>query len=454
MARRTGLGVRTFVSLGTKADVSGNDLLGAWMDDPDVTAAGLHLESFGNAAKFARLARRFSERKPLLVVLGGSSLGGRRDALLGYSGLIPCRNADELAETALLLAEQPLPTGRRLAVLTNAGGMGVLAADAADVAGLVVPRLSDALQERLRLAPGLAAADNPVDVDADAGAADLGTTATELLASGEVDALLVVLVATRVADPWPLVDALAAARRSHLDVPVLLVTVGATDPPPGPATGVSSLPSITAAVEALARVSRYAAWLDVARVDPPAGDPERARATRRLAADLLDHTGEHAWLTPAQATELLAPYGLAPTLPGEPQQGAAGVELALGLVRDPTFGPLVVVAAGGAAGAQGDDRVHLLPPLDAGSVARALRSLRSWPLLDGQRGAPRADVAALVQHVIALGQLGTDVSEVAEVDVDPLLVDVDGTHLVDVKVRLAASSTLDTGVPRRLRQPR
>ena len=133
LARRLGLGVGHFVSLGNKADVSGNDLLAAWADDPDVTAAALYLESFGNPAKFARVGRRFAESKPLLGVVGGRSGSGQRagashtaaaataavrvDALFAQAGVIACRDAEELTETALLLAEQPLPTGPRLAVL-------------------------------------------------------------------------------------------------------------------------------------------------------------------------------------------------------------------------------------------------------------------------------------------------------------------------------------------------
>jgi hypothetical protein len=130
-----------------------------------------------------------------------------------------------------------------------------------------------------------------------------------------------------------------------------------------------------------------------------------------------------------------------------------GVEMALGLVRDPTFGPLVMVAAGGTAIDVWDDRVFLLPPLDTGSVRRAVRALRSWPLLGGFRGAPGVDVAAFERQVLALGELGTDVPEVAELDLNPVLVDVAGTHVVDAKVRLAAGDPVDDGVPRRLRRP-
>ena len=127
LARELGLGVHTFVSLGNKADVSSNDLLAAWYDDPEVTAAALYLESFGNSAKFARFARRFARRKPLLAVVGGRSAGGSRagashtaaaatpgvgvDALFAQAGVIGCRDAEDLARTAVLLTEQPLPRG-------------------------------------------------------------------------------------------------------------------------------------------------------------------------------------------------------------------------------------------------------------------------------------------------------------------------------------------------------
>src|SRR4029079_18135979 len=147
LARELGLGVGSLVSLGNKADVSGNDLLAAWTDDPHVSAAALYLESFGNAPKFARLARRFAEAKPLLAVVGGRSASGPRarashtaaaaspavgvDALLAQAGVLACRSAEAMGRTALLLSEQPLPPGRKVAIVSNAGGLAVLAADAA-----------------------------------------------------------------------------------------------------------------------------------------------------------------------------------------------------------------------------------------------------------------------------------------------------------------------------------
>ncbi len=535
IARDIGLGVGSFISLGNKADVSGNDLLAAWLEDPRVTAAALYLESFGNAPKFARLARHFAEHKPLLAVVGGRSSGGQRagashtaaaaasgvgvDALFAQAGVIGCRSAEEIAETALLLADQPLPRGPRLAVVSNAGGLGVLAADEADRSGLVVPELSATL--RTTLADhilGTSGTSNPVDAGAGVSPDDLGAIASALLDSDEVDAVAVVLVRTSVADPAPLVAALAACRETRPDKPLLLVPMGGLDPHPEDLAAITRFRSVTAAVHALSRVTRYAAWLRVPRAWPEPPDEDRAAAARAIGSRQVAAGGSAGgWLDPASATVLLGPYGLAPsgrsargteaaaraaqdlgfpvvvkvadpgivhktdrglvriglTSPDEVSAAVGefavelgrdavsmlvqplvhGVELALGVVLDPGFGPLVMVAAGGVATDLLADRVFLLPPLTRHDAGRALRSLRSWPLLDGFRGTPRVDVAAIEQLIVSLGALASDVPEVAELDLNPVLVTPDGCSLVDVKVRLSTAAPLDAGIPRRLRRP-
>ena len=533
IARDLGLGVGSFVSLGNKADVSGNDLLGAWLDDPEVTAAVLYLESFGNAPKFARVARRFAERKPLLAVVGGRSSGGQRagashtaaaaasgvgvDALFAQAGVIGCQSVEELAETALLLAGQPLPDGPRLAVVSNAGGLGVIAADEADRAGLSVPELSAELRGTLaEHVLGTTGTSNPVDVGAGASAEDLAAVTSALLGSDEVDAVAVVLVRTSVRDTAPLMAALAACRRTHPDKPLLLVPMGGQDSPLDELPGITRFRSVGTAIQALARVTRYAAWLLVPSEPPEPADEDRAVVARTLGSRLAADDGTGGWLSRAAAAELLGPYGLAPVgcsanggeaaaraaadlgfpvvvkvaepgivhktdrglvrvgltseddvvsavreferelgqagVPVLVQPVVSGVELALGVVRDPGFGPLVMLAAGGVATDLLADRAFLLPPVTRGDAGRALRSLRSWPLLDGFRGAPRVDVAAIEELVVSLGALASDVTEVAELDLNPVLVTPDGCSLVDVKVRLASAPLLDAGIPRRLRR--
>ena len=134
------------------------------------------------------------------------------------------------------------------------------------------------------------------------------------------------------------------------------------------------------------------------------------------------------------------------------QPVVTGVEVALGVVRDPGFGPLVMVAAGGTATDLWDDRAFLLPPIGEDDAVRALRSLRIWPLLDGFRGSPPVDVASLQRLIVALGALAADVPQVAELDLNPVLVGSSGCDLVDVKVRLAEGVVVDAGIPRQLRR--
>ncbi|GAB4004545.1 hypothetical protein GCM10029992_49890 [Glycomyces albus] len=182
-ASRTGLGVHSFVSLGNKADVSGNDLLSYWYDDPQCKAVALYLESFGNPRKFARVARAVARRKPVLAVKGGRSDSGRRaglshtaaaaspdvavDSLFAQAGVIRTDSLEAMLDTARVLVDQPLPGGRRIGLVGNAGGVNVLAADAAASNALTVPTLSRETRDRLNASvEGAAALDNPIDLGA------------------------------------------------------------------------------------------------------------------------------------------------------------------------------------------------------------------------------------------------------------------------------------------------
>ena len=492
------------MSLGNKADVSGNDLLAAWVDDPDVTAAALYLESFGNPAKFARIGRRFAESKPLLTVAGGRSGGGqgagtsrtaaaatpsvRIDALFAQAGVIACRDADELTETALLLTEQPLPAGPRLAVLGNAGGLDELAAEAASRYGLEVPPADDHN--------------------------DLDRAGARLLARGDVDALLVVAAATRTLDPARMLTDVAEARRAHPGKPVVAVLLGGGEGAPMP--GVTLLPSVDSAVRSLAHAVRYADWRRTPRSAAPVTDPDRLAVVRRWVSE-HDADERAGWLGRVDAADLLAPYDVSPS--GVVTRGAAaaaaaaaevglpvtvcvidprlvpgtedlwvrsglayvddvrsaveafatetgdpeievlvrpvveGIDLALGLVRDPRLGLLVMVAAGGATGEVWNDRNLLLAPVSAQDASRALRSLRIWPLLSGYRGSDPVDEQALVDLIVALGRLGVDVPELVEADLNPVVASPRGVVVADVRIRLDRAVPVDYGVPRRLRDP-
>lgn len=525
---RCGVGVRSFVSLGNKVDVSGNDLLAAWYDDPDVTCVALYLESFGNARKFLRFARAFGQRKPVVAVVGGRSSGGQRAgashtaasaspalgvaALLAQAGVIACRDAEELAETVTVLVGEPLPRGRRLGVLSNAGGLGVLAADAAEDAGLEVPAFSAAVQHELaRRVSQTNGSTNPVDAGAGVDANGLAGVAHTILGSDEVDALLVVLVATDTNDVAAALDELARVRARHPGQPLVVVPVGAEEAgrEAGSGGALTVMDSGRAAAAALGRAAAYAEWRRGPRDPMSPGDPARAHLVREEAAALLRDTAPDGWVGPEAASRMLdrfgvrllgevvpagrasgtaarigfpvavkaaaadvvhrterglvatglwnggevdaavAEFGVSPRAPVLVQPMVDGVEVALGVVRDSALGPLVMIAEGGVATELSDDRILLVPPFSTGEVMAALRRMRLWPRLAGFRGAPPAAADRLAATAAALGRFAVDVPDVAELDLNPVVVGSDDVAIVDLKLRLAPGVPLDR--PRQLR---
>lgn len=344
---------------------------------------------------------------------------------------------------------------------------------------------------------------------------DLAAAVDLVSLSGEVDALLVVIVGTRLGDPQALLTALSMPRAALGKIPIVLVAMGGLQATPGTHDGVTVLGSVDAAVGAMARVSSYATWLREPRDAASPNDEDRAATARASATKMVDSSSSGGCLSVADATELLSPYGLAPSgvfapntvdaaraaaeigfpvavkvadpeivhktdrglvrsglrsidevvsavhafeieLKGAPvpvlvQPMASGVELAMGIVRDPSFGPLIMVAAGGVATEVWNDRAFLIPPISPRDAARVIRSLRIWPLLDGYRGAEPVDVAAVESVLISLGQLAIDVPQLAEIDLNPVIATPNGVVLVDVKARLTPPMSGDAGIPRRLR---
>jgi acetyl coenzyme A synthetase (ADP forming)-like protein len=222
---RIGLGVSSFVSVGNKADVSGNDLLQYWEDDPATDVVLLYLESFGNPHKFARIARRVSRRKPIVAVKSGRSAAGVRaasshtaamaspdiavDALFRQAGVIRVDTLDELFDMALVLGSQPLPGGHRVAIVGNSGGPGILATDACAGAGLEVAELSATTQAALRtVVDPIAAVSNPVDLVASATPEIYEQALRLVLADAAVDAAIVICTPTFAASPPRIADVL------------------------------------------------------------------------------------------------------------------------------------------------------------------------------------------------------------------------------------------------------
>ncbi len=211
-AGRLGLGLSSFVSVGNKADISGNDLLQYWEHDPDTDVVLLYLESFGNPRRFARIARRVSAAKPIVAVKSGRSPAGARagashtgalvsasdvtvDALFAQAGVIRTDTMHELFDVASLLSAQPVPRGGRVAIVTNAGGPGILCADACQAGGLDVVELPESVRSRLHrfLAPE-ASLGNPVDMIATCAAEDYRRTIETLVRERAVDAIVAIFV--------------------------------------------------------------------------------------------------------------------------------------------------------------------------------------------------------------------------------------------------------------------
>ncbi|MEU0440528.1 GNAT family N-acetyltransferase [Streptomyces sp. NPDC006186] len=329
---RLGIGVSTFVSLGDKYDVSGNDLLQWWESDGRTRLALLHLESFGNPRAFSRTARRVARRMPVLTVDAGRTDAGRRAAashtvaaatptmtraaLFTQAGIIATRSVGELLEAAALLHSQPLPGGPRIAVLTNAGGAGVLAADACAEARLTLPALSPSLVDEVcAVLPEGATAGNPVDATAAVTEDDLGACLDALQRHAGIDAVLVVLVPTAVsaATGDDLVRAVTAAggRRPK---PVALVRLEQALPVELlPATGGTAVPSYAepqAAARALAHAAHRAAWLNrPAGTVPPLDGVDTARARAVVDTYLAAHP-DGGPLDPRTCAELLDCYGI------------------------------------------------------------------------------------------------------------------------------------------------
>lgn len=327
-AAELNIGISTFVSLGNRTDVSSNDLLLYWEEDPATDVILLYMESFGNPRRFGRLAKRISYSKPIVAVKSGRSSAGARaasshtgslasldhavDALFHESGVIRTETLDELFAVTTLLAQQPLPAGRRVAVLSNAGGPAILAADALESRGLRLPQLSAGVQARLgeHLLPEASTA-NPVDMVASAGPSQYEACLSILLESDELDAVVVIHIPTTPGGSSAVATAVqqAAGRRDADKTLVAVYMGGATD-----IAGKYSIPIYDypeAAAQALSAAAGYADWRR-----RPEGDFTRPEGVDRVAAEkvirrAIGRTGDGgAWLHDDEIQDLLGAYGI------------------------------------------------------------------------------------------------------------------------------------------------
>lgn len=327
-AAEYGIGIHHFASVGNKADVSVNDLLEYWGDDPDTGVILMYIESFGNPRKFTRIARRLTKSKPVIAVKAGRTAAGARaatshtgalagldaatDALLAQCGVIRVDTVEELFDLAMAFGESPLPCGDRVAIVTNAGGPGIIIADACESLGLRVTPLAPATEEKLRKClPEEASTRNPVDMIASATAEKYRIALEAVLADPNVDAAIAAFVPPLGVKQLDVAQAIVEARRSAPGKPILAVLMGREGLPQGRAelkdAGVPAYIFPESAARALAAMARHRRWLE-----RPEGEVRRfgadAGAVRRIIDGALADGREQ--LTTDEALAALRAYGI------------------------------------------------------------------------------------------------------------------------------------------------
>ena len=448
---RLGIGVSSFASVGDKYDVSSNDLLTWWEQDGQTRLAAMYVESFGSPRRFARTARRVGQRMPVLTVISGRSAAGQRaaalhtaaaatplitqEALFAQAGVIAVKHLGELVEAAALLAGQPLPAGNRVAIVSNAGGGGVLAADACADHGLRVVTLAAPVQDKLRgLLPRGAVAGGPVDTTAAVGVDAFRSCLEEVAADDGVDAVLAVTVPTAMADPSRALAAaqvtkpLAAAVLDQAETVILLPTAGQA--------AVPAYAYPEAAARALGHAARYHAWRVRQRGRVPELAGVRAGDAHELIAAFLTASPAGGWLPADAAGGLLGCYQIALSAGRRD-----GVQVTVGVVQEAVFGPLVVFGLGGAAAVLGDRAARLTPLTDA-DAADMIRGVSAAPLLL-QPGSSGVDVTALTGLLLRVSRLADDLPEVAELELDPVIADQDGVCITAARIRVSPAQPRD-----------
>ncbi len=341
-ANALNVGLSHFVSIGNKADVSGNDLLEWWEKDPGTRIILLYLESFGNPHRFLEIARRVSRTKPIIAVKSGRTNAGIRaasshtgslagadtavTALCAQAGVIRTDTLEELFDVAILLANQPVPRGRRVGIITNAGGPAIMASDACETRGLEVVACSEPTRAALQaFLPPEASTRNPVDMIASATPESFENAVRLMANDPNFDALIVLYVTPIVTDPLDVAQAIVRgnelakadlAAKGLPPKPVLSCFLGSHGVPEGlRSLREGSIPSYTfpeAAAIALARAVRYGEWLQQPDGTVPAfADVDRA-AARAVIDGALERADEKgAWLAPDEVTALLGAWKIA-----------------------------------------------------------------------------------------------------------------------------------------------
>jgi len=539
MARQLDIGFSYFVSMGNKANVSDNDLLLYWEEDPQTDLILMYLESFGNPKEFMPIARRISRRKPIVVVKSGRTQAGARaatshtaalaaregldiaiDALLDQCGVIRVDTVSELFDLAMAFSKNPLPRGNRLGILANAGGPAVMATDTAINLGLSIARLSERTQSELRrLLPPEASVQNPIDMTPKLPPTQYATCARLMLEDEGVDMLLVISVPPLMVSAMDVVVGLEEVRH-QFSKPVAAVIMAPEEffhevntKQPGH-LAIYHFPEPP--VRALAALERYRQWRErpLGQVRP--FSPDRAAAESIIATARREGRAQ---LTAPEALRLLECYSIptvrsavavsieeltrgiqqfrfpvvlkaiAPDIVHKSDVGGVvtdirspeelsaaarrisesiaryrsmhgyptpeaplifqlqeyvhgGREVAIGMVQDASFGPLIMFGLGGIYVETLHDVVFRTPPLTDLDAAEMIRQIRGYRLLEGVRGEASVDLEALAEVLQRFSRMTEELPQLAEVDINPFMVFPESSRFcaVDARVRLADAS--------------
>jgi len=526
LAGRMGFG--KFVSLGNKADVSEIDLLEAWQDDAHAQVLVAYIEGVPDGQKFIETARRVSKKKPIVAVKSGVTAAGSRavsshtgslagseqaySAAFKQAGVIRAQTMQQLFDYATAFATQPELKGDRIAIITNAGGPGILATDAIERSGLKLSRFENPTMKTLQeYLPDAASAANPVDVLGDA-RADRYKFAIEVIAKDpNVDAMMIILTPQAMTDITGTAEAIADVAE-QVNIPVIACFMGEYAVSKGiEILTKRNVPNYTTPEPAVATLRAMADYRTVKAKPIPtyerfAVDTERvkqvfakARAEGRVtigdfeARDILEAYGlpiprselaKDADEAVQIAAELGYPvvlkiaspdilhktdvggvkvglsspsdvrdafdlmvYRASKYVPGATiwgctvqQMSPPGLEVLVGMNRDPQFGPLVTFALGGIYVEVLKDATFRIAPFARSEAEEMLGELRASALLDGVRGRPPVDKKATIDALLRIGQLVRDFPEIVELDINPLIVYDEGQGAVAIDMRLVLSS--------------
>lgn len=345
-AQEYGIGISQFVSVGNKPDVSGNDLLLHWENDPAVGIILMYVESFGNPRRFLEIASRISRQKPIIAVKSGRSTVGARaasshtgalaasdaavDALMAQAGVIRAANVEELFDLAMAFGARAIPRSRRTAVVTNSGGPGILAADALEASGMTLADLDSSTVDKLTpLFPAEASIRNPLDMIASATPAGYRAALGALLEDPGVDSALAIFVPPLGIRQADVAEAVAAAATTVPDKPVLAVLMGREGLPQGKAElhefGIPAYIFPESAARALSVLCRYREWRDRPHLDDPELIVDRQRADAIMAAARREGIQK---LPELQTLQLLEAYGIPTAKAGLARSAEEAVTLA------------------------------------------------------------------------------------------------------------------------------